>query len=174
MSLLFLELSRFFFFFISILNSEKPRGVCCVQRKLPQIRRCPAHDRFHGDTCEQVRSAEVIWAIFRLCRRPGSLFLRERTGLGVGRGGGVVSNQRWRQGRRGWSRCAACGDLRGPTAWTSRGYFWRGFVRLDTGSKSREEGRGITDTLKGPSGIPAANFGWFWHVYRLGKRLKHT
>lgn len=24
------------------------------------------------------------------------------------------------------------GDLRGPTAWTNRGYFWSGFVRLDT------------------------------------------
>lgn len=46
-------------------------------------------------------------------------------------------------------------------------------MRLDTSSKSREEGRGITDTLfalREPSVIPAATFGWWWHVSFHGKR----
>lgn len=42
--------------------------------------------------------------------------------------------------RERWPRCTACRDLRGPTAWKSRGYFWRGFVRLDaTSNPERKE-----------------------------------
>lgn len=144
--------------------------MCCVQRKMPEMSRCPLR---------------TTWEHLRACALRGnqSWLAVSSAAVGLGVGGWGGSSQRWRQGRQSWSRCAARGDLRGPTAWTSRGYFWRGFVRLDSSSKSREEGRGITDTLfalREPSVIPAATFGWRWHVYLLGKRqvtelwLKHT
>lgn len=159
------------FGFISILKSEKARVLRAEEAagNEPVSLRTTDATGAPASVCAP-RKSQLIGRFVLYCRS-GGLFLRERV-----EGGGVsgCSNQRWRQGRPSWSRCAACGDLRGPTAWTSRGYFWRGFVRLDTSSKSREEGRGITDTLfvlREPPVIPAATWEWWRHVSFHGKRL---
>lgn len=53
-----------------------------------------------------------------------------------------------REGGRRCPRCTACRDLRGPTAWTRRGYFWRGFKCLDAPSNPEgERGRGVHQYL---------------------------
>lgn len=54
------------------------------------------------------------------------------------------------------------GDLLGPTAWTNRGYFWRGFVRLDsTANPERKEEGSLTPCLR------SDRHPWF-HPHPLG------
>lgn len=86
-----------------------------------------------------LRGSGTRLAAWNLCRGCSGLIWR----------GGWPVNQPWKQGGPVWSRCAACGDLRGPTAWTSRGYFWRGFVRLDTAANpDRKEEGSLTHCLR--------------------------
>lgn len=95
--------------------------------------------RHQGSTLEHVRSAEMkadrpLRALSWVrCPNPGC-----EVSWGGGKGhsdkrSGYLEGERGGKRER-WPRCTACRDLRGPTAWTSRGYFWRGFMCLDATS----------------------------------------
>lgn len=100
--------------------------------------------RHQGSTSVHVHSTEMK-AYRLLCSLPyrsSGLILAMRCPEGEGTQWHEISGYLVRR-REMWPRCTACRDLRGPTAWTSRVYFWRGFKCLDTTSNP-ERKKGVS------------------------------
>ncbi len=82
---------------------------------------------------------------------------------------GLLKGGRERERER-WPRCTACRDLRWPTAWTRRGYFWRGFKCLDaTSNPERKKGESINTFFCVQISITGQTPDYLTHPFSAGK-----
>lgn len=106
---------------------------------------------YQGSTWEHVRSTEVkayrpLRALFRRSR--GLILAVRCPKWGRNTMASYRATYEGERERERWPRCTGCRDLRGPTAWTRRGYFWRGFKCLDaTSNPERKKWESINTLL---------------------------